>query len=275
MTKRLLILLLPLLLVACNMAPPQPSPSPTPSAAGFYLRAWRQQALPPEHTFSWLPMVTVSENVLIDGVIAVPAIYPGPLVVMPLARGISEAGQLQLIDQARQLGLLSGASDFTAGQLAPGAQSAHLELVVDGVTYRLTGDPSTTPAPEPGTPAAFALYWQRLETLGEWLAPELGPTSTFVPERVAIALVEPQPPADVQPNRVAWPLDEVFAETGQPWALPGSRCATIEGEQLDALLPVLTRATQIDIFVDSTSAESGLLVRPLVAGEDSPCQAAG
>jgi hypothetical protein len=270
--NRLAAALLPLLVAGCSLAAPSPTPSPTPSAEGFYLRAWLEQALPPEHTFGWLPMLTISEDVLIDGVVAVPAIFPGPLTVMPHARAISVAGQTQLIDQARQLGLLTGASDFSGGQQMPGSQSARLELVVDGVTYTLTGDPNTAAAPTPGTPAGFAFFWQRLATTGEWLAGELGPLTTYSPERVAIVFVEPQPQPDVQPNRVAWPLDASFADIGVPWALEGTRCATFEGDDLDRLLPVLTNATQIDVFADAADEERSLIVRPLVPGEPSPCE---
>lgn len=270
---RLAPVVIALLVAGCSLSAPAPSPSPTPSAAGFYIRGWLEQALPPEHTFDWLPVATISDGVLIDGNVAVPAIFPGPLTVMPNARAISAAGQLQLIEQARQLGLLSGQSDFTGGHLPPGSQSAHLEIVVGGVTYRLTGDPAAGVAAEPGTPAAFALYWQQLTTAGEWLAGELGPVGPYMPERVAIAFVAPQPQPNVEPNRVAWPLDVPFADVGAPWALQDSRCATFDGEELDTLLPIITRATQIDVFVDGHDSERSLLVRALVPGEPSPCGA--
>ena len=65
---------------------------------------------------------------------------------MPHARAISADGQQQIIEQARQLGLLSGETDFTGGQLAPGGQTAHLEMIVNGRTLQLTGLADPIPA---------------------------------------------------------------------------------------------------------------------------------
>src|SRR5687768_1997164 len=80
---------------------PSPTPAPTPTTApspspgtDFYMRAWYTQALPPEHTFSWLPVLTIKDGVAVDGNVAVPAIFPGPLVIVPNARPISTDGIL-------------------------------------------------------------------------------------------------------------------------------------------------------------------------------------
>lgn len=122
---------------ALSLQTPGPNESP---GAGFSLRAWYTQALPPAVTFSWLYVLTVAEGTVIDGNVAVPAIYPGPLLVLPNARSISPAGIAAIIDEARGLGLLGDISDFTAGAL-PGAQLGQIELVVDGVRRELVGDP--------------------------------------------------------------------------------------------------------------------------------------
>jgi len=117
-----------------------PSPSPDPGAA-FYLRAGYSQALPPPSTFSWLPMLTIEDGLAVDGNVAVEAIYPGPLLIVPYARTISEAGTAAIVDEARRLGLLGNATDFSGGTAMPGSRTAQLRLVVDGVTYDLTGNP--------------------------------------------------------------------------------------------------------------------------------------
>jgi hypothetical protein len=266
-----------LLILACGPAAPLPTPSPTPSAEGLYLRAWQSQALPPEHTFTWLPMLTITDGIAINGNVAVPAIFPGPLMIVPNVRAVSDAGQAQIIAAARQLGLLGQQTDFTGGQPMPGALLGHIELVVDGVRRELVGDPSALVrcegqrcVPDPGTPGAFALFWQQLGDLEGWLATQLGPSSAYTPVRVAVATMAPQP-ADLEPNRVAWPLDGTFADFGQPWAVPGSRCGSVEGEQLDRLLPALLAANQLTRFVDPSDEERSLLARVLVPGEPSPC----
>src|SRR5512141_482970 len=191
--------LLTILLAACSIAGPSPSPAPTPTpspspppsaspAAGFYLRAWYTQALPPRNTFSWLAMLTIADGVLLDGNVAIDMIFPGPLTISPIARPISPNGIAMLVDEARRLGLLGDATDFTGGQPMPGGRLAQLQLIVDGKTYMLTGDPDaltrwggTRCVPDPGTPEAFAAFWQERSMAGTWLAAELGTVQQFVP----------------------------------------------------------------------------------------------
>jgi hypothetical protein len=288
MTRHTLpIALLAVLLVACAGAGPTPSPAPTstpspqpspsPSAA-FYLRAWYTQAIPPRGTFNWLPMLTVSDGLLLDGNVAIDMIFPGPLTILPIARQITPNGIAMLIDEARRLGLLSDTTDFTGGQPMPGARVAQLQLVVDGVTYNLTGNadgaiqcvraPCEAP---PGTPQAFAAFWQELSLAETWLEPELGPSQQYVPDRVALLLT---PPADqAMPNqRADWPFDTPLAEAGV--AFPGEagdRCVTLSGEALDAIWPTLRDGNQLTVFVDSAGTQASPVVRVLVPGDESPC----
>lgn len=290
MSRASLALTLPFVLLACTVsAPASPSPSsPRPTApthGSLYLRAWLTQALAPEDTFIWLPMLTVSDGVAIDGNVAVPAIYPGPLLILPNARAISDEGQAALVEQARQLGLLGGQTDFTGDGLPPGAQTAHILFVVEDVQFELFGDPFalgdcpdlTAPRclPEPGTPAAFSWYWQRLSGLEGWLAAELGPISTYEPQRVALMTRLPDDevdPSDVlTPQPVEWPLDTPLTEFGEPVPVaPDARCGTVSGTDLETLLPILRDGNQLTRFVDG-SEERVLSVRVLVPGEPSPC----
>lgn len=200
MHKTFALLLLALLVAACSgtssqtpsptlVPSPVPSPSPDPSpGAAFYLRAWYTQALPPPSTFNWLPMLTVKDGVAIDGNVAVPAIYPGPLLIVPFARTISEAGIAAIVDEARRLGLLGEVTDFTGGSAMPGSRVGQLRLVVDGVTYDLVGNPDLV-APcgggrceaEAGSPQAFAAFWQELTFLDPWVGPELGALGQYEP----------------------------------------------------------------------------------------------
>jgi hypothetical protein len=238
------------------------------------------QALAPEHTFGWLPTLTIYQGLAIDGNVAIPMIYPGPLMVMPNVRQISEEGQAAILQLARDLGLLDGPTDFTDGQPMPGAPGAHVVLIVDGQQREISGDPNTTGrcAPgdvrcqaEPGTPEAFAFFWARVSYLDDWLAPQLGGQVDYTPERL---LVVTTPPAalDVPVQPVAWPLDTPIAELGEPWAMEGSRCATVEGADLEALLPVLLAGNQASVFVDDRDEARAILARVLVPGEPSPCE---
>ena len=64
-----------------------PSAGPTGSAppSGFYLRMWQTQAVAAVAAFGQLPEVTISDGTFIDGHVAIPMIYPGPLWIGPSA----------------------------------------------------------------------------------------------------------------------------------------------------------------------------------------------
>ncbi len=227
-------------------------------------------------------MLTVADGVLLDGNVAIDMIFPGPLTILPIARPISEAGIGLLVDEARRLGLLSDASDFTGGQAMPGARLAQLELIVDGTTYILTGDPDaltrcggTRCVADPGTPEAFAAFWQELTMAETWLAPELGPSQQYVPERVALLLTAPtsQGLANVPAD---WPFDTPLAEAGV--AFPGEagdRCITLSGDALAAIWPTLRDGNQLTVLVDSAGTQAAPIVRVLVPGDESPCPDGG
>jgi hypothetical protein len=272
-----------LLIAACSTAGPSPTPSPQPSpspapATGFYLRAYYTQALPPRHTFNWLPMLTVADGVLLDGNVAIDMIFPGPLTILPIARPITDDGIAALVAEAQRLGLLTDRADFTGGQPMPGGRLAQLQMVVNGVTYNLTGNADLTivcvTAPceaPPGTPEAFAAFWQELTMAGTWLGPELGPVQEFVPDRVALLLTAPTDQG--MPNQpVEWPFDAALADAGV--AFPGeegARCLTLSGDALAAIWPALRDGNQLTVFVDGAGTQAAPVVRVLVPGDESPC----
>jgi hypothetical protein len=274
-----------LVTVGCTGAGPSPSqapsasPSPSPES-GLYLRIWQTQALPPPSTFMFAPLVTVSDGVWIDSNVAIPTIFPGPLLVLPNARVIAPAGEQAIVDQARELGLLEGETDFTGGGLMPGCSVGHVLMTVGGTTYELTGDPARAgfcangklcPV-DPGTPDAFAAFFSVMQD-SSWLESNLGPSNQYHPERLAVLLIAPAADnAGIAANRAQWPLATDFADFGQPFAGgEGLRCAVVSGEDVEALLPALLNANQMTIFVDASAAEHSLNVRALVPGEESPC----
>lgn len=251
---------------------------------GFYLRAWYTQALPPGATFSWMPLLTIVDGTLIDGNVAVPAIFPGPLMITPVARWISDAGIAAIIDEARRQGLLGDVTDFTGGALMPGGQLAQLELVIDGQRRVLTGDPERIVRcggarciADPGTPEAFAAFWQQLVNAQSWLGSELGATVQYQPVRVALLLTAPQAnDPQLSPAPVAWPFDTPLTEAGVSFpGAEGDRCVTLSGDALAAVLPTLQTGTQLTTFVDQAGNLAAPVVRVLVPGEESPCPDGG
>jgi hypothetical protein len=256
-----------------SSTPPQPSGSI--SASGFYLRAWQTQALAPQYTFTWLPQATISGGEYIDGIVAVPTIYPGPLWVSPSVQTISAKGIDAIVAEARKQGLLGTTSDFTGAPMA-GAVMGHIQMIVDGTTYDLIGSPGAVAAagttPAPGAAAAFAAFWQDITGLSMWLPDDLGQSSAYEPESLAVLAL---PPTDatsgIKPNEVAWPLATPFSKLGTAMGNDAYRCVVVTGADLAKLLPVVQQANQLTRFVDSAKVQDSLAVRAMVPGEPSPC----
>lgn len=257
-------------------APPTstpPTPTPDPNGAPYWLRMTTWQAIPPQNLFSLTPaaVITAEGQYLVPG--AMLAIFPGPLVMPLVGCQVSETGRDTIIGWARELGLLSGKTDFVGELGLAGAMTGRIELTVDGRLVTLTGMAEVDGVLEPGSPAAFAELWRRVASLAGTLASELGPEEAYTPTAYAI-LVGPPPElqAGIQGSIADWPLETPLANFGGP-VLDGSyRCGLVDGEDVAALRPALESATQLTQWIQDpeTSAAFGLTVRPIVAGEN-PC----
>jgi hypothetical protein len=249
----------------------EPAGSPT-APRSFYLRGYYTQSIPPEYTFAWLPPVTITDGKYLNGNVAVPAIYPGPLLVMPVARSITESGSATIAARAGELGLLDGDGDFTDGSNMPGARLVSVDLVFYGVGHSLVG-PEQSPPCVPaaclqGTTQAFSTFWNQLLTLDNWLPNELGKSEEYVPERVSLMLdpVDDPPTMSPKPTLVAWPLDVSLADT---------TCLTLTGDDLEEMLPILESATQLTAFYEGDAQNGSFVAMPqarvLVPGEPELC----
>lgn len=275
---RRLATLLSALIVAGGCAAGASAPSTSPPTVGFSLRAWVSQALPPVVSFrSAGPTFVVDHGRLI---VHGPQIelYPGPLLPNLQQRTISQAGIDAIVAAARSAGLLDGPTDLTGG-LRPGAQTAHLLFVTNGVEREVIGDPSrqivcvTTPCVgPPGTPEAFGQFWATVSDLQSWLAAELGPETPYTPDRLAVLLTEPPVDAMVRPHVARWPLAGPMKQFGVEW--PGvspARCGVIAGADLAATLAAFGAANELTHWTDDTGAELGVIARSLLPGEPDPC----
>jgi hypothetical protein len=253
---------------------PSAAPSGAPSGARFYLRAWQTQALAPSNTFSWLAPVTISDGQFIDGNIAVPAIYPGPIYVGPLSRPISDSGIAAIVAEARKDGLLADKTDFST-DAAPGSVLTHIELQIDDVTRELTGPPATgivADSAAPGTASAYQLFWNRIVSINAWLGADLGLGKSFTPAGLAVLVTPPtDATAGIAANDKLWPLASTFATFGKPFGGAIYRCATVTGTDAATLLAVVVASNQLTHFADSTGSKASLQVRAMLPGESDPC----
>jgi len=250
------------------------APSTPETTSGFYLRAWQTQALAPQYTFAWLAPVTISDGQFIDGNIAVPALYPGPIYVGPQARPISAEGIASIVAEAGRLGLLSDKTDFSSGA-APGSVTTHIALTVDGVAHELSGPAPTglaVDAAAPGTAAAYQSFWNKITSINGWLAADLGQGKSFVPASLAVLVTPPtEATAAIAANDKPWPLAAPFASFGQPFGGSVYRCGVVSGADAATLLAVVAASNQLTHFADSTGAKASLQVRAMLPGESSPC----
>jgi hypothetical protein len=289
MRHRLALAMAALVLAACAGGQPAPSPSPSltpapaptptpPGSAELWLRATQVQALPPQQRFGWLPLAAITADLTLVVPGPMIEIYPGPLVPNLLARPITERGWAAIVDEARALGLLDGRTDFLPEDVAPGQALGRVELLVDGVRFDLTGDPTRLVRcggarciPTPGTPEAFAAFWQRVVDLPSWLAGEVGSEVSYVAPAYAILVGPPPSELPPQPQVLVWPLEAGLGTFGRPVGadqLP--RCGTLRGAEADAVRPVLLTANELTQWVDdvTTSVTFGIDLRPLLPGED-------
>ncbi len=253
-------------------------PSTTPDAGSYWLRATYTQALPPLSLFGGQSYAVITGDGRSITQLALPTVYPGPLLPNLQARQLTDAGHKAIVAAARDLGLLGGTTDFDTGPMLAGGVSGRIEMTVDGRRITLTGNPNAlmecvaAPCePPPGSAAAFAEFWRRLGDLPSWLAGEVGPESAYEAPAYAI-LVGPAPEQDPgfsQPP-MDWPLDQPLALYGGPVAGGSHRCGTASGEDAVTLRPALEAANQLTQWVQdpTTSATFGLTVRPMVPGED-------
>ncbi len=256
-----------------NPTPVIPVPSPAEGAT-YWLRMTTFQAIPPVNLFAVPPTATITGDgqYLVQG--AVPAIYPGPLVMPLFGRQVSDAGRAQILAWADELGLLSGQTDFTGDGGLPGGITGKIELTVDGRLVALTGLPdAASPDPKPGSPEAFGELWRRISSLPQTLPGELGPEQPYTPTAYAILVGQPPAPQDgMTTSLMDWPLDTPLATFGGPVANNSARCGLVEGEDAATLTPALAQANQLTMWTQDPefSVAYGLTVRPIVAGEN-PC----
>jgi hypothetical protein len=256
-----------------------PEPQPTTVATGpghdFYLRVWQTQALAPQYTFGWMPQVTIADGWFYDGMIMIPAIYPGPIYTGISRRSISAAGIAAIAAEADKAGLLGKTATF--GTVPPGGVTCHVTMIVAGVTHELSGacaadDPLATAAP--GTAQAFGDFVSRLQTASIWLAADMGESKPWNPDGIAV-LASPPTAVDagmaITPGQAKWPLAVAFSRFGSAAGSIDVRCAVVSGGDLAALLPALVEGNALTRYTDSEGVARSLVARPLLPGEPAPC----
>ena len=264
----------------CATGAPQSSGASPVATSTAWLRATTLQGVPPATPFAAVPtaVITADGTYVVAG--PVDAAHPGSLLPNLVGRSLSDAGRASITAEAGRLGLLGGRKDFRGVAAMPGGVVGLLQLTVDGSPITLVGEPGSKLLcippmcdPSPGTPEAFGEMWRKLADPVTWLAAELGPETSFTPAGYAL-VVGPAPASDTAPGASSadWPLATPHATFGRPVANGSYRCGIVTGADADTLRPVLERASRETGWVQDPGASVafGILVRPIIAGED-PC----
>ena len=260
-------------------AGPTPSPKPEDPDKVIFRVSWEGGFVTPEMLLGRLPVVTVYADGRVITLGPVPAIYPGPLMPNLLEQTLSPEGLDSLIQLARDKDLLKDVKyDFPG--IADAADTV-LEINLDGKSYRLSAyalaeavDGGVAPAIEvpPADVAGRAAMREFIDALTQI------PSDDFVDEQHAYdfealrlyvtkaAIVEDSEFPGEQPP-IAWPLDDL-ATAGEPVenSPVGARCLVVEGDDLEAIKPLLDGANQLSVF-ESEGAFYSLIPRPLYPDE--------
>lgn len=218
----------------------------------------------PETLFVNIPSLVVSGDgrAFVPG--AVPAIYPGPLLMPMGVRTISEAGMQRLLELASTAGLLAAAPDYSADTMVADAPDTVVRFTVDAGSFEhrayalgFVVDAQGAPADEV-TPARRALheYVLALGDLATTVGAELGEETLFEPTEYRVRAT-PVTEADLAgfdpaPTIVEWP-----ASIGLDLAT-AAECARVSADTVGS---VFADADQLTHF-----RQGGVIYRLAVAG---------
>jgi hypothetical protein len=256
-------------------APPTPTVAPTPSAtpaadSTVAIVKIEQQGgmLPLWDTLRFYPSIAVysdgrliTQGPMID-------IYPGPALPNLQVTHLTQAGVDQVLAWAEEAGLKG--PDRQLGEIGFDAGSTLVTVThPDGVHHTTVADMTASTA-EVG---AVAQFQQIMLDLRTWLPNDVGGDDepyTFDRLRVISSLADPASVVNPElSSTLEWPLDEPLGTLGTSISEPANyRCASVEGEDLAALMPLLQQANELTMW-QSEDALYQLNLRPLLPDEEA------
>lgn len=208
--------------------------------------------------FAQSPSLVITGDGLVVTPGAVPAIYPGPLVMPYFQRTIDETGIQTVLAAAKAAGLLASPPDYTLPDGIGIADAPDTVLVVqaNGATYehRAYALDATSGDPAASTPArdalgGFVLAVGDLETMVG--AEHLGADEPLVPVSYRLRATPVEPPAPVD-SAASTTVPTEPQPTVQPWPAgtgvvlaDASECVLADASKLG---DVLTTANQLSWF---------------------------
>lgn len=231
--------------------------------------------LPPGYALRQIPEFTLTADgrVILQGPQI--EIYPGPALPNVVVRPVTPAGIQAIVEAARRAGLGGPDRSYLDPTVAD-APTTTFTFLDGGRThvvsvYALDFGEDVGLSVSPGEEQArerFSEFRSRLFGLDSWLpSGSLGEESEFVFDELRIYVQRYSPPEDLPQPSVEWPLQEPLGSFGRGVAaLPGTRCGTISGPELDTLMPLLRAANELTPW-RSGGLDHTLILRPLLPGE--------
>ena len=258
---------------------PSPAGSPVASSSDdLVLRvAYEGGLLAPNAQRAKVPFLSVYADGRIMMTGAVPAIYPGPLMVTLVFRTVGADGAANILAAAAAAGLTGADTTYPAGPTLDVPDTV-ITVVHDGRRTVSTfgflgadaagGPPSSNPASQ-AIAAASALVG-RLSG-NDSFGGTVGAEGTYQPLGFQL-FVTPGGPQVTDPSlarpAVAWPLATPLASFGKadPLGGNGARVGVVSGSDAATLGPILASASQLTGFA-SGGTEWTIVPRPLLPDE--------
>jgi hypothetical protein len=273
------------------------APSPSPVTPGISHPAGPNELIlkieqtggfvPAEYLLARLPSFALYGDGTLLTLGAQTEIYPQPALPPVLVQHLTEDGIQRILELAEEAGLLAHDAMYMNHCVAD-VTTTVFTVVADGgkhvvSAYALGFDEGKNNpcVPEEQREARKALveFEAQIADLSKSLpAGSYDDPQPWDPTGLRLYVTEGSPATDpgLEEPEVAWPLDEPLAQFGAPYGENGTpgfgtRCGTVEGEDLATLLPSVRQATQITPWT-SGGKTYGILFRPLYPDE-SGCPA--
>jgi len=213
-------------------------------------------------------------------------IYPQPALPPLLVQHLTEDGIQEILRLAQEAGLIGHDASYSNHCVAD-ATSTVFTVNADGGTtvveaYALGFDENRNngcvPASQAEARQALVQFEGQMTNLSQTLpAGSYDEPQPYDPTGLRLFVTEGDPTTDdLQEPEIAWPLDPPLSEFGEPYGENGdpgygTRCGTVEGDDLAKLMPSVEQATGISPWT-SEGTTYGIVFRPLLPDE-SGCPA--
>lgn len=214
------------------------------------------------------------------------AIYPAPALPSLQVATLTEEGIQMILEAARDAGLLDGDKEYNLDMIADAATTV-FTITADGKTHTVKvyaaemfeeeyiGD--MVPEEEIEARQKIAEFQSKLIDYAGWLPEEAIAEADrpFEIEQLQVVVlpraVYPAMDDSIDTGEKEWPLETPLAEIGEPYTfMNDTRCVVVEGDELDTLVEALRDANEQTTWT-SDDEEYGLLLRPMLPGEEQGC----